>query len=163
MKSLKSTAECNKQSCHLIHQKQVEFHLIIHYMYIAILHRRGGDLLNHHQCAASTWMNAHRTPGDSVMKPVSVWRWLDGHDAPRPMRKCEITTCNAISGVSVLISWNDIEDSSSFGWLNVFFVLPSYSVLTIWLVLSSWTSPEVEHLLVIVFHLMSSLYFTRLD
>ncbi len=46
----------------------------------------GAGLLNHHQCAASTWMmprqprrqNAHHTPaywwrGDKVMKPISVW------------------------------------------------------------------------------------------
>ncbi len=59
----------------------------------------GGDLLNHHQCAASTWMMwrqpyCARTPtthqltgGDRVMKPISVWGWLGGHDGQRPMGK----------------------------------------------------------------------------
>jgi len=44
-------------------------------------HMQGGNLLNHHQCAASTWMmrrqNAHHTPaywwrGDRFMKSITV-------------------------------------------------------------------------------------------
>ncbi len=64
------------------------------------LHRRGGDLLNHHQCAASTWMmrrqpycartpTTHQLTGgeETVMKPIGVWGWLGGHDGQRPMGK----------------------------------------------------------------------------
>ncbi len=42
--------------------------------------------------AAILRQNAHHTPaywlrGDSVMKPISVWGWLGGHDGQRPMGK----------------------------------------------------------------------------
>ncbi len=69
-------------------------------MYIALfwvlkaLYIEGGDLLNHHQCAASTMddataailrQNAQHTPTywwreDRVMKPIRVWGILGGHD-----------------------------------------------------------------------------------
>ncbi len=43
--------------------------------------------------AAILRQNAHHTPaywwrGDRVMKPISVWGWLGGHDGQRPMGKC---------------------------------------------------------------------------
>ncbi len=42
--------------------------------------------------AAIVCQNAHYTPaywwrGDSVMKPISVWGWLGGHDGQRPVGK----------------------------------------------------------------------------
>ncbi len=42
--------------------------------------------------AAILRQNAHHTPvywwrGDRVMKPISVWGWLGGHDGQRPMGK----------------------------------------------------------------------------
>ncbi len=42
--------------------------------------------------AAILHQNAHHTPpywwrGDRVMKPISVWGWLGGHDGQRPMGK----------------------------------------------------------------------------
>ncbi len=42
--------------------------------------------------AAILRQNAHHTPaywwrGDRVMKPISVWGWLRGHDGQRPMGK----------------------------------------------------------------------------
>ncbi len=42
--------------------------------------------------AAKLRQNAHHTPaywwrGDRVMKPISVWGWLRGHDGQRPMGK----------------------------------------------------------------------------
>ncbi len=42
--------------------------------------------------AAIVRQNAHHTPaywwrGDDVMKPISVWGWLGGHDGQRPMGK----------------------------------------------------------------------------
>ncbi len=65
------------------------------------LHTRG-NLLNHHQCAASTWMmrrqpycartpTTHQLTGgeEMVMNPISVWGWLGGHDGQRPMGKFE--------------------------------------------------------------------------
>ncbi len=80
--------------------------IIIHYIYIALfkalkaLYIEGGNLLNHHQCAASTWMmrqqpycartpTSHQLTGgeETVMKPISVWGWLGGHDGQRPMGK----------------------------------------------------------------------------
>ncbi len=71
------------------------------YIYIALfwvlkaLYTKGVNLLNNHQCAASTWMmrrqsycvqDAHRTPAywwreDRVIKPIRVWGWLGGHDS----------------------------------------------------------------------------------
>ncbi len=61
---------------------------------------RGGGFLNHHQCAASTWMMrrqpycartrlTHQLTGgeETVMKPISVWGWLGGHDGQRPLGK----------------------------------------------------------------------------
>ncbi len=68
------------------------------------LYIEGGNLLIHHQCAASTWMMQRqpyctRTPtththtpaywwrGDRVMKPISVWGWLGDHDGQRPIGK----------------------------------------------------------------------------
>ncbi len=75
--------------------------IIIPYIYIALflgtqsaLHKKV-----HHHCAASTWMMRRqpyctRTPithqltgEETVMKPISVWGWLGGHDGQRPMGK----------------------------------------------------------------------------
>ncbi len=60
------------------------------------LHRRG-NLLNHHQCVASTWMMRRqpycaKTPTThhqliGVMKTISVWELLGGHDGQRLMGK----------------------------------------------------------------------------
>ncbi len=63
------------------------------------LHLRG-DLLIHHQCAASTWMmrrqpycarmpTTHQLTDaeETVMKPISVWGLLGGHDGQRSMGK----------------------------------------------------------------------------
>ncbi len=80
--------------------------IIIHYIYIALfkalkaLYIQEGNLLNHHQCAASTWMmrrqpycarttTTHQLTGgeETVMKPISVWGILGGHDGQRPMGK----------------------------------------------------------------------------
>ena len=80
--------------------------IIICYIYIALFLRpqsalhRWGNLLNHHQCAASTWMmrrqpycartpTTHQLTGgeETVMKPISIWGWLGGHDGQRPRGK----------------------------------------------------------------------------
>ncbi len=79
--------------------------IIIFYIYIAlfwvlkVLYKEGG-LLNHHQCAASTWMmrrqpyctrvpTTHQLIGgeETVMQPICVWGWLGGHDGQRPVGK----------------------------------------------------------------------------
>ncbi len=44
----------------------------------------------HDVMAAILRQNAHHTPaywwrGDRVMKPISVWGWLEGHDGQRPV------------------------------------------------------------------------------
>ncbi len=72
---------------------------------------KGGDLLIHHQCAASTWMmrrqpywartsTTHQLIGgeETVMKPISVWGWLGGHDGQRPMGKFGIFNDHRESG-----------------------------------------------------------------
>ncbi len=64
------------------------------------LHRRGESPHPPPMCsihlddatAAILHQNAHHTPaywwrGDRVMKPISVWGWLGGHDGQRPMGK----------------------------------------------------------------------------
>ncbi len=80
--------------------------IIIYYIYIAlfwvlkVLYIERANLLNHHQCAASTRMMRRqpycaRTPTthqliggeETVMKPISVWGLLGGHDGQRPMGK----------------------------------------------------------------------------
>ena len=66
----------------------------------ALAYMEGGNLLNHHQCAASTWMmrrqpycartpTTHQLTGgeETVMKPISIWGWLGGHDGQRPRGK----------------------------------------------------------------------------
>ncbi len=71
--------------------------IIIHYIYIA-LYIEGGNILIHHQCAASPWMmwqqpycartpTTHQLIGgeETVMKPISVWGWLRDHDGQRPV------------------------------------------------------------------------------
>ncbi len=80
--------------------------IIICYIYIALfwvlkaLYIVRGNLLNHHQCAASTWMmrrqpdcartpTAHQLTGgeETVVKPIRIWGWLGDHDGQRPMGK----------------------------------------------------------------------------
>ncbi len=65
------------------------------------LHRRGGvspqppPVCSIHLDDATAVIfrqNAHHTPvywwrGDRLMKPISVWGWLGGHDGQRPMGK----------------------------------------------------------------------------
>ncbi len=85
---------------------QQDLIVIIRYIYIAlfcvlkVLYIEEGNLLNHHQCAASTWMmwwqpyctrtpTTHQLTGgeETVMKPIGVWGLLIGHDGQRPMGK----------------------------------------------------------------------------
>ncbi len=82
--------------------------IIIHYIYIALfwvlkaLYMKGGGgvpqpppVCSIHldkTMAAILRQDAHHTPanwwrGDRVMKPISVWGWLGGHDGQRPMGK----------------------------------------------------------------------------
>ncbi len=83
---------------------QIFIIIIICYIYIELfwvlkaLYIEGGDLLIHHQCAASTWWcdgshiapehpphTSYRWRGDRVMKPISVRGWLGGRDGQRPI------------------------------------------------------------------------------
>jgi len=68
------------------------------------LHREG-NLLNHHQCAASTWMmrrqpycartlTTHQITGGEKTEwwsqLVYIYRWLGGHDGQRPLGKFDL-------------------------------------------------------------------------
>ncbi len=119
--------------------------IIICYIYIALfwvlkalyMKGGGGGLLIHHQCAASTWM-MRRQPycartlttyqliggEETVMKPISRWGWLGGHDGQRPMGKfgqdARVTPLLFFEGH--LGIFNDLRESgplfnvSSEGW-----------------------------------------------
>ncbi len=98
----KWTSTLSKNVCtyfHLVNNNNNNsFHLYSTFLGTrSALHRRG-NLLNHHQCAASTWMmwrqpycarmpTTHKLIGgeETVMKPIGVWGWLGGRDVQRPV------------------------------------------------------------------------------
>ncbi len=76
----------------------IYLHFIALFWVLKALYKKGGGgVSSHHQCAASTWMMwrqpyaPERPPHTSywwretVIKTISVWGWLGGHDGQRPM------------------------------------------------------------------------------
>ncbi len=99
---------CVRAAAHFYNRGRAEeiIIIIICYIYIALfkalkaLYIQGGSPRPPPMCsshlddatAAILRQNAHHTPaywwrGDRVMKPISVWGWLGGHDGQRPMGK----------------------------------------------------------------------------
>ncbi len=97
-------------SLYIYVQNTIIYIIIIHYIYIALfcfskhskhstlwggLSPRPPPVCSIHlddATAAIVRQTAHHTPaywwrGDRVMKPISIWGWLGGHDGQRPMGK----------------------------------------------------------------------------
>ncbi len=104
---LRAEEEEGLAACHQCSFKKKNNNNLLH-LYNAFLgtqstlHRRGGrgspqspPMSSIHlddATAAVLHQNAHHRPaylwrGDRVMKPISVWGWLGGHDGQRPMGK----------------------------------------------------------------------------